>query len=190
MADQYETYDRIKMLRDSSVVRRCHTIRVLRERTVAEHSHGIVLTLLALYEKYNKMPSANLLAAACAHDLSEVETGDVPAPTKWKYPAIKAAMHDASREWEVQNGVLYTLTDSEARCLAWADAFDFGLYALEEITMGNRYLAVPLGRIYRRLDRIPLGEVDGDVSVTFALTNAFKEEAVALVGKATLMKEA
>lgn len=185
-----ELYDRIKVLREASAVKRCHTIRTLYQRSVAEHSHGIVLTLLVLYEKYGAVPSSNLLAAACCHDLSEIETGDVPAPTKWKYPAIKAAVHEASREWEDKHGMRYTLTDSEARCLGWADAFDFGLYALEEITMGNRFLEVPIGRIYRRLNRIPLGEVNGDVSVAFSMNEELMHEMRSKVSMEILKKEA
>lgn len=171
-----DIYEQIKMLRDASIVRRSHTLRILRERTVAEHSHGICITLLQLYGAYKKMPSANLLAAACCHDLSEIETGDVPANVKWKYPELKRVLHSITDHFEKAHGLRYSLNEEEAKALAWADALDFGLFALEEITSGNRHLEVPAARIFHRItdERIPT--VDGDVVKAYLITQAFRDE--------------
>ena len=169
-------YKEIKELRDASIVRRSHTLRILRERTVAEHSHGICITLIRLYQAYGKMPSASLLAAACCHDLSEVATGDIPANAKWKNPPLKMVAHNISSLYEQKHGLRFELTPEEASNLAWADSLDFGLYALEEITSGNRYLEVPAARIYFRMAELQLGAVGEDVSVAFDITNRLCDE--------------
>lgn len=169
-------YQEIKMLRDASIVRRSHTLRILRERTVAEHSHGICITLLRLYQAYGKMPSANLLAAACCHDLSEVVTGDIPANAKWDNPPLKMVAHTISTLYENKHGLRFELTLEEAANLSWADSLDFGMYALEEITSGNRYLEVPAARIHRRISNMKLASVDEDVTVAFEITKAIRAE--------------
>ena len=169
-------YEDIKRLRDASIVRRSHTLRILRERTVAEHSHGICITLIRLYQAYGKMPSANLLAAACCHDLSEVATGDIPANAKWENPPLKMVANTISRNYEEKHGLRFELTEEEKRNLAWADPLDFGLYALEEITSGNRYLVVPAGRIYFRMAGLQLGAVGEGGSGAFDITNRLCDE--------------
>lgn len=146
-------------LRDAGIVKRSHTCRTLMDRNVAEHSHGVAMLIVALYAP--SLPPADLLAAALTHDLSEIATGDIPAPVKRDNPALKAELHRISEAWEHKMGVRYKLSAKEAELLLWCDRMDFALYALEEVTMGNRYFEEYLARIYSWLCEMPLpGSVD------------------------------
>ena len=148
-----QIFDRVLQFRDAGVIKRSHTCRTLMDRNVAEHSHGVAMLILALYAPV--LPRPELLAAALTHDLSEIATGDVPAPVKRDNPALKIELHKISEAWEHEMGVRYNLTAEEAALLLWCDRVDFALYALEEVTMGNRYFLEYLHRITSWLREMP-----------------------------------
>lgn len=139
--------DKVLLMRDAGVVKRSHTCRTLMDRNVAEHSHGVAMLVLLLHMEAGMVPSAQLLAAALTHDLSELATGDVPAPVKRNNEDVRQALHRISVAWEEEHGIRFYLTDQEADLLLWCDRMDFALFALEEVTMGNRYFLEYLQRI-------------------------------------------
>jgi 5'-deoxynucleotidase len=148
--------DKVLLMRDAGAVKRSHTCRTLLERNVAEHSHGVAMLVLLLYAEEGILPRPEVLAAALTHDLSELATGDMPAPVKRENPALRQALHDISHRWEEKHGIWYTLTAEEQHLLLWCDRMDFALYSLEEVTMGNRYFSEFLGRILHWLDELQL----------------------------------
>jgi hypothetical protein len=154
--------DKVFLMRDAGVVKRSHTCRTLMDRNVAEHSHGVAMLVLLLYQEAGAMPSANLLAAALTHDLSEIATGDIPAPVKRDNTDVKRAMHRISHEWEENHGIRFDLTNEEATLLLWCDRMDFALFSLEEVTMGNRFFLEYLHRIIGWLQGMdcPMPECD------------------------------
>lgn len=154
--------DRVIALRDAGVVKRSHTCRTLVDRNVAEHSHGVAVLVLALYQEAGGMPTPYLLAAALCHDLSEIATGDVPAPVKREHPDLKGVLNRISYAWELAMNVRFGLTDEEQSILLWCDRMDFALYALEEVTMGNRYFREYLARITDWISEMPPPAVHGD----------------------------
>lgn len=151
----------LRDFRDGGAVKRTHTCRTLRDATVAEHSHGVILILLAVYSVYSDHPPARLLAAAACHDLSEIATGDIPAPVKRAHPDLRSALNRITTEWEQARGIRYALTDDEAMLLKWADYMEFAMYATEEVRMGNSFMAVKLNRIVAWIEDTPVPMVQG-----------------------------
>jgi 5'-deoxynucleotidase YfbR-like HD superfamily hydrolase len=161
--------DRVLALRDAGVVKRSHTCRTLMDRNVAEHSHGVAMLVLCLYQHAGGMPTPYLLAAALCHDLSEIATGDIPAPVKRGHPDLKKTLNRISHAWECEMNVRFGLTDEEQHLLLWCDRMDFALYALEEVTMGNGYFKEYLGRIIQWIKDMPLPSIRGDASASTEL---------------------
>ena len=162
--------DRVLLLRDAGVVKRSHTCRTLMDRNVAEHSHGVAMLVLTLYSwESGRTPPGNLLAAALVHDLSEISTGDVPAPVKRGNPELKYWLNKISTQWENSLGLRFDLTIEEENLLLWCDRMDFALYALEEVTMGNRFFAEYLNRITEWIQDMQLPLIEGRDNATRAL---------------------
>jgi 5'-deoxynucleotidase YfbR-like HD superfamily hydrolase len=147
--------DKVFLMRDAGVVKRSHTCRTLVDRNVAEHSHGVAMLVLLLYAEAGVLPRPELLAAALTHDLSEIATGDTPAPVKREHPALKQTLNAISTKWEQDMGVRYHLTQAEEQVLLWCDRMDFALYAFEEVQMGNKYFYEYLHRILGWLHEMP-----------------------------------
>lgn len=126
-----------KIARKANHVRRLHTVRVIHEETVGEHTANIIA---AVMEFTHFKPSANLLMSAAMHDLAEVYTGDVPANVKKEYPAVKEALDRAESDWlkrmEFPN-IFLKLTNEERLILKFCDAFDLLQKCLIETAMGN-----------------------------------------------------
>lgn len=122
--------------------KRFHTVSTIKENTVAEHTYGVIVLVLALT---GGMASKNLILAALAHDMAECELGDVPAPAKRKlgiYDAFNELEEDVLRT----NGWATTLTDEEAKILKIADSLDGFLFCVKEYRMGNHDIKPVLGR--------------------------------------------
>lgn len=139
--------ERVVLMRDAGIIKRSHTCRTLMDRNVAEHSHGVAMLVLLIYQNNGKMPRAELLAAALSHDLSEIATGDIPAPVKRQHPNLKRELNLITSVWEVNHGLRYSLTPDESALLLWCDRMDFALYSLEELKMGNTFFQTYYGRI-------------------------------------------
>jgi 5'-deoxynucleotidase YfbR-like HD superfamily hydrolase len=154
----------VLLMRDAGAVHRSHTCRTLKDRNVAEHSHGVAMLVLLLYQACGCLPPARMLAAALVHDLSEIATGDMPAPVKVEHPDLKAMLNRISTAWEEQYGLRYTLSENEAHLLLWCDRMDFALFTFEEIEMGNT-LFKPYLRIVTWLVNMPLPLIDDSIHV-------------------------
>jgi 5'-deoxynucleotidase len=148
-------YSEVLLMRDAGAITRSHTLRrVFTHRNVAEHSYGVAMLILLLYRHDGgAMPPAALLAAALAHDLSEIATGDVPAPVKRDNPELKAELNRITTAWEEKHHLRFGLSVDEQALLKWCDNAEFALYALEEVTAGNRFFMVYLERIINWLER-------------------------------------
>lgn len=118
-------------------VKRFHTARV-DTQTVGHHSAGVAHLICFFHPN----PSADLLKAAIYHDLAEV-IGDIPAPTKWKYPEINSAFTNAEAEYNVNHEISVELTEEEADWLRLCDALELMLTAWEQYHAGNSF-ALPI----------------------------------------------
>lgn len=84
-------------------------------------------------------PSVELLMSALCHDLSEAETGDIPAPAKWRYPALAEVLTEVESDYEDRMGIAFELTEKEKAILKWCDMMELVLWSAEEVLLGNRY---------------------------------------------------
>ncbi len=157
--------ERIDFVRAGMGVQRYHQRYTHSIDTVGKHSAGVALWLILM--NGDKLPSAQLLAAALVHDLPEWVVGDIPAPAK------RAMSSDARADLAcVEDRVLkdhgfdYDLTDNEWRQLKLADYFDGLMFCVEEKRRGNRevfevgekYIDYLYGLLYRTSEVEPREE--------------------------------
>lgn len=126
--------ERLRTLRDAGAVTRFHTSRI-RPQRLSEHSHGVAEIILAI------RPSAEaaLLVAALRHDVYELFTGDVPAPTKWDYPDLSYELSEVELKLDERYQLIPALSVGDACLLKWADMMELILYTFEELKGGNHY---------------------------------------------------
>lgn len=125
-------------LYDAGVISRFHTMRTNQIHTIAHHSWGVAMIVLKIWPD----ASAKLLKACMFHDLAEVVTGDVPAPTKWSYPRLGTALTEIERIFNTRHGLLAMdeLNEMEKWVLRWADMMELVLFARSEQAMGNSFM--------------------------------------------------
>jgi len=129
---------RLKAMRKGGQTKRFHTERLIGEETVAQHSFGVACLVILL----EPAPSVALLKAALFHDIAEQDTGDVPAPVKWKHPELKGLLHRIEEifherySWSLSTN----LSVHEETVLKWADSLDLMCTAMEQRMLGNRYM--------------------------------------------------
>jgi len=123
----------LNALYDTGIVRRFHTVADYSggvQQSVAEHSWGVALILKELCDRTRvDMPTA-LLFAALVHDAEEAYIGDMPAPTKWRFPALAAEMRVAEesvrRELRLEAA---NFPEPLIALLKWADGLELYAYA-------------------------------------------------------------
>lgn len=140
-------------LREAAAIRRYHTLRTHRVQTVADHSHGVAMIILAIYPE----AQAELLKAALTHDLPEIVTGDIPATAKWAHPELGRIENEISAKFRSENGIQCILSSTETDILKWADMMELVLWCIEDVQMGNAYAAevVERGLAFLRGKDIP-----------------------------------
>lgn len=129
----------LQLTRKSNNVRRYHTETLIKEETVGQHCANVAATIIYLYkESSTGLPSAPLLMSALQHDVSEVYTGDVPAPAKWGNPLLDAQLRLEDKAFRRANDVLpFFLTQLEYQVFKFADIFDVLCKCDEENSLGN-----------------------------------------------------
>lgn len=122
--------------RSGAKVIRFHTRRVIHRQNMAEHSWGVAKLCDVLTKG---QASAQLLRYALDHDMGELETGDIPATTKWKHPKLKAALSEVEDRYLDRNGFATELNNAEELLVfKWADMLEFAFYCLDEKQLGNK----------------------------------------------------
>lgn len=131
-------------IRQGGNVKRFHTVTMLREHLVSSHSWGVATILFDIYEE----PSIELIKAALYHDVAEYITGDVSAPTKWRYRDLAERLEQIELEVQRDLGIEYDrdLTDNERTALKFADMADLVLACHQEVSLGNREASLILNR--------------------------------------------
>lgn len=138
---------------DAGCVLRYHAKRTHGSQTVADHTWGVCLVLLWLYEP--ALPSVKILRSALLHDVHEVITGDVPAPAKWRSPALTAAL----TELEASIATEMELPEIEmSDVLRFADTAELTMYSIVQANMGNWYFIKTARRGFNALMDINLPE--------------------------------
>lgn len=124
------------MIRLAGAIKRFHTVSIIGQQTVAEHSFYVALLCSELT---GGNPSSELLKAALHHDLAEICTGDIPAPVKWKNPKLKCELANIERVFEIIHGIDSFLTNEEEKLiLKYADSLECAFFAVDQIMLGNK----------------------------------------------------
>jgi 5'-deoxynucleotidase YfbR-like HD superfamily hydrolase len=150
---------RIRLLLSSGRVTRWHHRGDLLHQNVGEHSWGVAAIVLALKPD----ASAALLRAAILHDAHEVAFGDIPSPTKERYPILKDIEAMAQREYLKSIGLppLDDLTEEERRLLKVADLLDALFFVHRQTIEGRSALVSNIMRLLSGLiDKAVNGEED------------------------------
>lgn len=140
---------RIRMLREAGHVRRCHTTHVIGDHyNVAYHSWNAAVLLMMLHPD----PSPDLIKAVLLHDVGERFVGDLPAPMKWEFPAVKNE-HGYVEKCIMNEmiGVILQLTDEDEEWLSSVDALEFFLYCADQLAMGNTHIAHAMTNITKHI---------------------------------------
>lgn len=119
---------------------RFHNWTLLRPESVAQHSFNMLQLAMVVTDG---AVSAGLLWAIANHDLGELATGDIPAPTKRCFNQETKRMLDSMEESVV--GYIHrtpapSLTEYERKVLKFCDTMDCMLKCREEAKLGNRTL--------------------------------------------------
>ena len=125
----------IEMMMNGAAVKRYHTVQIIGQETVAEHSFGVVMMVIALTEG---KATNKLLKSALYHDLAEQITGDIPAPVKWQHPVLKTSLQIIEESFESTHSLQISLSEEEETVLKWADLLQLLLFCKSQRNIGNR----------------------------------------------------
>lgn len=137
---------RVKYAREAGQVRRCHTVPVIGEYDVAQHSYNMLTILRILYPDCNKC----LIWAIVVHDIPERTTGDIPATSKWAGIVDVRRLEDFEEKILIEVGLTHTvLSTEESRIFKGLDMLELFLWTKDQENLGNRNAKKMENRIMR-----------------------------------------
>lgn len=135
---------RLNKLIDAGEVKRLHTVPTLRTQTVGQHVYGSQVIAVELMNRAmvedHEVSAASVLLSLLMHDAPEVDTGDVPAPTKRKSLEVAKALDEMEAEFYDRMRVeLPSLNELENDIVKASDVLDLMMTCVRERQMGNRH---------------------------------------------------
>ncbi len=145
MVDQ-TTVGKILALREAGEVERAHGTPHHGEYSVAKHCYNMACMLHVLYNEHpapgiEAVNRLRLFEAILLHDFAERWTGDLPAPVKWAFPEVKAALNVATVATHDVFGLKRVALKEADRW--WLKALDIGelyLWCCDQLAMGNTHV--------------------------------------------------
>lgn len=127
----------VRIARAANNVKRFHTVERIREETVGHHSANVGAILLYL----NPKVSRSALIYVLMHDWPELDTGDIPAPTKWASELLEnEILFMEEKFWRDRLGTYPpAMTMEELMLVKAADMLDLVMSSMEEMHRGNQY---------------------------------------------------
>lgn len=146
--------ERLVGIRTGGGVERCHGIRHTGSYSNASHSWGVAVLMLLLWPE----DFARLAVYCLTHDVPEAWVGDIPAPTKRYCPSVREEVS------LLENRILkqlrlptpVNLSSLDAKKLKACDILELYLWALEQVTGGNRHASCILRELQRFIEEEPL----------------------------------
>lgn len=126
------------------MIKRFHTEDMLHQESVAEHSYGVAHIAYYLTEG---VMSGRLCRMCLCHDVSEIATGDIPAPVKWRHPILGSALEAVEEDFNSEFGFIHSLNDDEKVVLKWADSLQLMWFCIRERKRGNRNSENPFYKV-------------------------------------------
>ena len=136
-------YQRLELVRKSYEVERFHTIFTFRGQNLGNHSANVAMILDQLFPDAGK----HVIIAALTHDLSEIHSGDIPAPAKWASPPLQEGSKNLQGSFNYTHGFDFELTDSEKDMIKIADCMELMFFCIEEYRLGNKGVLTVFHRI-------------------------------------------
>jgi len=123
----------IKKILQSRDTMRFHNHSGIPGQLLSDHQWGAAMILNYIYSDCSK----DLLFAVLTHDVAEYYTGDIPAPVKWKSPAIKRALAEMETLANQELGLdIPELTPFEEAMLHSVDAMEGMWYCIQQMKDG------------------------------------------------------
>lgn len=122
-------------LRGGNVARYHTNPEVGNGQNVADHTWKACVILHTLWPEISK----DALLHMIYHDAPEGKLGDLPAPTKWNYPALAKEYAIAEREYERTLGIHIPLDDMETARCKMADLLELIMHCARQMIMGNLF---------------------------------------------------
>lgn len=144
-----KSVDNILQQRLGGKVERCHNIPHHGSYSVAAHTWGCAMLLLALWPD-----RIWLLPRILAHDVAEGWVGDVPAPTCRYVPGVRDNLNKVEGKLLEALGLpdgYEGLSDEETAILKAVDRLEFVIWCYEQVHLGNLYVMEALGEMDRVL---------------------------------------
>jgi 5'-deoxynucleotidase YfbR-like HD superfamily hydrolase len=128
----------VESLREAGMVKRLHTVQTINGNTVSQHVYGGLIILMDLVKRSpNVVLTPDMMQEFIFHDVPELETGDIPAPTK---RTIGLELHEMETQIMAEHGIQpKVLSEEEKKLIKCADYLDLGFFCLHEVRMGNRH---------------------------------------------------
>lgn len=147
--------DSLKMIMQSSNVKRYHIQPIIGEQNIAHHSWRLVMLLY--YTVVN--PSPALIKAALLHDVAEIITGDTPYTAKKLSLDLKRALDAMEQKFYKDFELEVDLHEPEKMSLKICDMLELIWFCREQIDFGNAFMANMFDRAKAALDK-PLQDPD------------------------------
>lgn len=144
--DLEKIWNQCRSLRASGNVKRWHTLPIIGQQTVAEHSGQAVSLLLLLHPN----PSLRLIKAVMWHDSSERAVGDVPATAR-RYHEFYEAYSKAENEFMMNEhpsvyDAIAWLDPVELNWLKAVDLLELIMFCDDQFWLGNRQMKIVQNR--------------------------------------------
>lgn len=134
---------------------------VIHQESVASHSYFVALGVMMLHELYD-FHLGVALQMAIVHDLPELSISDVNHKVKQRYPHLANAIRSAELEYVdtlpkvLKNAFKDHLRKQtpEALMVMFADAWQCGQYAYNELSLGNESMQEVYDTACKRMDSL------------------------------------
>lgn len=166
--------EQLLFIRRGGETQRFHSVLTIQADTVGHHSFGVAWWLWLMT---GGAARTELIMAGLAHDLSEHQIGDIPAPVKRALGDARAQIHKMESQLLQAVGLAFELTETEQRQLKLADALDGMMFCIRERTLGN----LEIVSIYEKFYSYAKERLDG--------RDAFRDEEELLYTVNKLWKE-
>lgn len=138
--------ERLWFTREAGYVKRNHIWPTLRQQTDGDHSYNAAM----IYLTFHPDPQVETVREILTHDTGERGAGDMPAPAKWSDYELRRRYEKAEESIREDWSFPYVNLPGSGEELLWVvlcDKFEFALFCLEELSLGNRYARTRLETI-------------------------------------------
>jgi 5'-deoxynucleotidase YfbR-like HD superfamily hydrolase len=149
----------VDFIYDAGLTKRYHTMHVIRQQTIADHSWHVAMLGYVLYGQDEPGVTPQFLMALLTHDAAEYKVGDVPSPAKRGMAELLGPRMPSDVSFfdvwgEMEQSILAEfqmdwdkfLSEEEKRRLALLDALEGAFFCITERSLGNKNVDIAFQR--------------------------------------------